>query len=97
MAPPAITRAALAAVLAVLIYAIWKSSRREGFASEKAIKVTQAASKVFSAGGETTSFSALKKALPDVDVVEYTDLRDLYRAKSLTPERVDQVLAESAR
>jgi hypothetical protein len=97
MASPAITRAALAAVLVVLTYAIWKASRREGFVSEKAIEVTQAASKVFAAGGESTSFSALKKALPDVDVVEYTDLRDLYRAKSLTPERVDRVLAESGR
>jgi hypothetical protein len=92
MEPVTRTRIALALVLVASLLFIWRYFSREGFASPEAIKATAVAQKVFSAGGETTSFSALKSALPKVDVVSYTDMREAYRGKSLTPERVEKIL-----
>ncbi len=84
--------AASVALVCVLAYRLAKKSRREGFASDRAVGVFNAAKPLFDKANGAPPYSAYRIAVPDADPVQYEDLKALWKKGALTPDQVEKYL-----
>jgi hypothetical protein len=80
---------ALAVVLLVAAFA-WGRAPREGIVTPEARDLCDVGREVFGQGDAT--FSAFKLRAPQVDPVQFTDLRQLWRDGRLSPPEVQRVM-----
>ncbi|MDE2100851.1 MAG: hypothetical protein KGL39_26630 [Patescibacteria group bacterium] len=76
-------------VLAVLIIC---GQSKENFVSAKAQEVFGQAKQLFEAREGKPSYSELKMRVPSTDPVQYADLKQLWKNKQFTPEKIESVL-----
>lgn len=91
-------KAAAIAVVVVLIIVVayfatkWFRRTKDKFASQRAHEVYDKSKTVFEKTKGKATFSEYKTAVPEAEVVLYTDARNLWKKGELSPERVQEVL-----
>ncbi len=78
-------------LLCAIAYILWSFKGSEKFVSQRAKELYSAKTAFDSTGGNIT-FSDLKSSVKDLDAVEYTDIRNLWKTSKFTPEHIQTVL-----
>lgn len=71
-------------------YCSGKKCKKDKFVTKKALDIHSEAKDVFDKTEGKATFSAYKVSVTDADVVQYKDLKDLWRKGALTPENVQK-------
>lgn len=89
---PFVVAVVIVAIFAVVYYLTEYLKKKESFVSQQAKEVYTKSKDLFDTTQGSAKYTDFKNKLPNSDPVTYTDVRNLWKQRELSPENVQKVL-----